>query len=327
MTHVEIALAYKVRVGEEKGPARTRLTVDFEGSQPAIHDSTERSQLEREMEDLRVTSHITHALMTPLTNVQSIAQRIYELDTHADDVNYLTGRLLAQCSDVHDLARLFYLTNRQEALQISACLGTDPTWPIITPGAIRNHLARALLSVFYMKTNRRRDVNTVKGILNGNGLNIPAEHDKRAVEAVFYQLADRLVSDESPVFFLTAPTQSPRPSPLEAAELAKTAALQLILTELIVNAVRHSDRKGPDITFQCLVADTEILWTVENTIPTIDSLSAQQRSVGMPSGARRGPLGRYLNQKFAELLGWRLDCFAPRPDRQAHRLFIPLVRG
>lgn len=328
MTHVEIALAYQVRVDEGKGPTGSCLAVYFEGSQPAIHDSTERSRMEREMEDLRVLSNITHALVTPLTNAESIAQSIYQLDTHKDEMSRLGGRLLAQCSDLHHLVRLVHLTNRHDRLQLVAQAGTAATWPTITRDTILSHVEKALLSVFFMRTNRVRDVNTIRTILKRQGLDLTDKCDKRAIDAALHQLADRLVSKDTPAFYITAPAHFLDLSSFEAAEMGKVAALDLILIELTINAVKHANRINPDFSFWCTVTDTEVKLAVENTIPTIGTQVVQQSYRGMPSGATRGGLGRFLNKRVAANLGWRLDrLLSPCLDRETNCLCIPVVNG
>ena len=325
MTHIEIALGYRVRVRiDNSRPNRPRITVAFLGSQPAIHDSTGRSLLERELEDLRITSNITHALKTPLSNAFSAARRIHNPGTHADEAQRLSGRLLAQISEADALVRLLLLVNAHETLPVTARAGTDPMWPTIAPDTIRYQLAQALMSVFHMRTERGRDLLAIKTLLETHGLGAPDERNKNEVEAIFRQLADMIFSGDTTSFFLTASIQSPRFTSLEAAELAKTVALQLILTELIINAVKHGDSGNPQITFHYLQTSTGVLWTVENTVLTTGVPSSQQHSAGPLSGARRGALGNYLNQKATDILAWKLDRLPPRSGWEAHRLFIPL---
>lgn len=323
MTHVEIALAYQVLVGEDK--TRDRLTLNFEGSQPAIHDSTDRSRLEREVEQLRSSPYQTHALRTPLSNASSYARRLKSHRTDDKEITRLSQMVDAAISEADHLVRLVLLVSSYETLPVFARMGTDPKWPTITPEEIRHHVAEALMSVLHMRTDRHRDVQTIKRILEKHDIVISDEGNGVEVEDAFDQLASRLVSCEFTSFYLTASISSLRLTSYEAAILAKTVALQLVLTELVLNAVKHGDSKDPHVVLRCDLTNIGVCWTVENAISPAESPLSHQLQADPTSDTGRIALGQRLNQRATSILGWNLRPLTQqRAGLEAHRLFIPL---
>lgn len=330
MSYIDFVIGYQVKLCPAPHNPACVTCVHFLGSQPAIHDATDRRrlvQLEKELEEIRTTSNLAHALRTPLSNAVAAARRISKPGARADEARRLSGPLLAQIDEADALVRLLLFVNTNDTLPVSAHLAHDaaePTWPTITSSMVTHQIADALMSIFHMRTDRPRDRRTVLALLAAHGLPIREEQEGEDVARAFQRLAEQISGGGTASFVLAATVQSLRLSAFEVAQLARTVALNLILTELIINAVKHCDSSNPRILFNATFTEDAIQWTVENTIPpakAVETLPKEQ--VKLPD-TKREALGNYLNSKATKILGWRLERLEAQPGSICHRLVIPL---
>lgn len=327
MTYIDVVLGYQVQICSSLD--LTPRCVRFRGSQPAFHDATERRRLtllEKELEELRVTSHLAHALRTPLSNAVADARRINN-PGNRDEARRLSGPLLAQIADADALVKLLLFINTSEDLPVTASLKAASVWPVITPAMIREHVAAALMSIFHLRTDRPRDRRAVTRLLSRLGIPAPEDNDGVEVHDAFARLAEAVVPAGGASFRLTASIQSMRYDSLEIAEQARTVALQLILTELMINAIKHGDGNDPQIGFQYACSDHGIEWTVENAVSAARPADGPPKEGSTMPGSKREALGAYLNDKAARIFAWNLDRLQPRSGWVAYRLRIPLESG
>src|ERR1700682_5142900 len=122
MDHIDVVLAYQVRL-RRAGPDRSVTGITFLGTQPAIHDANQRHRLVRkwkELDELKVTQHLSHALKTPLANAMSLTARLQKPELSPPSVRELAAELQSQIDDIAQLSDLLLFINTNERVEAVA---------------------------------------------------------------------------------------------------------------------------------------------------------------------------------------------------------------
>jgi len=298
---VDVVLAYQIRVLDlQLGRA---ASVCFVGTQPAIHDATERVRLLQnsiELEELRVTQYISHALKTPLGNAMSWVDCLRSPKLNLADVPQYANQILAHTEELEQLIDLLLFVNTTEPMPVFAVPQQGAgEYDRLDYEAIVATVASTLRGVFYGRTRRAEDEERVQQLFVLFDLPIPERTGPSNSSNHFTTLATRVIQfeDGDDCWYMLVPGNSKAEFATQTiATRARTVALHLILAELILNAIKHSIPALPpkvqvnvNQCFGCLNID------VFNTgiLPEFDEVASQIRAAEI-QGYRRQALGRML---------------------------------
>jgi signal transduction histidine kinase len=327
--YVDMVTAYQLAPIRRDGEL---IGVQFMGAQPALHDATNRHQIWVSSEErirveneAQVTQFLSHAFNTPLSNIES---KIRELEDAAltDYYRGVRCELEANVEDLRNLSNLFLFVAN-------------------APGSVRSHFAaseRGELSFQYVEPLDISDVvsKAVESILNGrtsdprNGYKL-----KNLVGSGSWDADTRSIATDlsSKILDLGELAHIPRLhivldfTPKEPVERSittnvKTAFLNLVVTELLVNAVKFSDPDAPEVKVECEIDSTRSYVQIHFVNNGLELKESEFKDVlgtfAMKPGEKRTALGLELNKRTARILRW--DLRWQKPARKGTHLVLAI---
>jgi signal transduction histidine kinase len=315
--YVDIVMAYQLDATWSENENRLRR-VDFRGVQPAIHDASERRRLwekAKEEDEAKITQFLSHALKTPLANTNRILntirlpglrtevreERILELESLISDIDHLVGLLLF-INTVEDITAPLRLIGAED----------ETPWARFDIEDVENVVASALQSVHNLRTGNQVDVEKVDLLFQGKGFSVPSRNGEEASIAAFRSLARALIRIEiKPTkqgFAICPFVKSGRVEAGYVSEKAKTVLLNLLLVELIVNAVKNADEEAPKLSVTLCMSERRDKLEI-HVFNNGTELRPAEKNVHPEKehGEKRRQLGRLLNEKAARALHWELN--------------------
>ncbi len=322
--YIDVVMAYRVRAEWTQDSPRLLKNASFHGVQPAIHDATERHRMwekSKEEDEAKITQFLSHALKTPLANTQSILssiklpgldpavreEKILELESLVTDVSHLVELLLFINTTEEDITAPVRMVAADD----------DTPWARFGIKDVESVVASALQSVHNRRTRNQTDVEKIEALFVNNALPVPSRDVDGVGLTAYRNLARAIISieaiDPRQVFAIIPFVESGNLESIKLSEQAKTVLLNLLLVELIVNAVKNADEAAPLITVKLRLSNRsdrlEICVFNNGT-----ELNPEIERVGIETkvhGEKRKMLGRLLNQKAAKALRWELKVLPP----------------
>jgi signal transduction histidine kinase len=315
--YVDLVMAYRLEADWD-GDLIRRL--DFLGVQPALHDATERHRLwetAKTEEQAQITQFLSHALKTPIANIQFMVRDL-QSGGLPDYYQSVCEKLEAQVGDLSDLSDLILFINAFEPTPTSVCASPPPgafMWETVSVAEIRDAIGKTLQSVC---NGRTRDPGDKKRLWRLAGA-------KERPDYVFdADKATDVILDTSEIGSLTSlglilPQNEVFDDNIELAAVAarqvKTTFLNLLLVELLLNAIKYSDAQAPIVRVRLALDATRQRFEIHvlnNGLALKESEfnNALTELVSKP-GEKRRALGMMLNHRAANRLGWELRWQAP----------------
>jgi len=325
--YVDVVMAYQLE-HQRHGDKLSKVFVH--GTQPAIHDVTMRHRLweeirlkTKEEEEARITQFLSHALKTPLANTKSILKTIKTpgLDKAVREERIL--ELESLITDINHLVRLLLFINTVEKIevQVRVIAPDDSTpWARFTVKEIQRVVGSALQSVHNLRTESQVDVDKIESLFERNDISVPSRDADGPGLPAYENLASALTRVVAPglsekSFALCPLVESGRLEGEYVSNQAKTVLLDLLLVELVVNAVKNADEDAPEVALGVRISndETKLLVEVFNNGAQLSADSDVDLEAKAP-GEKRLALGRLLNSKAARVLRWNLNvCPPPKP--------------
>jgi signal transduction histidine kinase len=316
--YIDVVMAYQLKkTGDPNQPTR----IEIHATQPAIHDVTMRHRLwdeskkqTKEREEARITQFLSHALKTPLANTQSILKTIKTPGLDRAVREELILELESLISDVEHLVSLLLFINTVEdiaaPLRMVSADDNGP-WERFDVEDIEDTVATALQSVFNRRTGREIDVRKVATLFELKSLAVPSHDAEAGGIAYFKNLARQLIqvelNDPNQEFAICPVIESGSQETSDVSKKAKTVLLDLVLVELIVNAIKNADESIPEVGTKIWLDDRSNTVVIEVTnngkqLDTGDDTDAALQK----HGEKRRALGNLLNRKAVNALHWNL---------------------
>ncbi|HBB87265.1 MAG TPA: hypothetical protein DC047_06590 [Blastocatellia bacterium] len=335
--YVDIVMAYQLDSDWSERENDLRR-VDFRGVQPAIHDASERRRLwekAKEEDEAKITQFLSHALKTPLANTNRILntirlpglknevreERILEMESLISDIDHLVGLLLF-INTVEDISAPLRLIEVED----------ETPWAHFNIEDVENVVASAFQSVHNLRTGNQIDVEKVDLLFQSQRLAAPSRKSEEAGIAPYKSLARALIGIElesSVQSFAVCPfVKSGRVEAGYVSEKAKTVLLNLLLVELIVNAVKNADEEAPKLSVTICMSEQKDKLEIHVFNNGTELRPEQENGHSEKEhGEKRLRLGRLLNKKAAQALHWELNLrSAPEPGT-LFVIEIPLERS
>jgi signal transduction histidine kinase len=315
--YVDLVMAYRLEADWD-GDMIRRLA--FLGVQPALHDATERHRLwetAKSEEQAQITQFLSHALKTPISNIQFMVRDL-QGGGLPDYYQSVCEKLEAQVGDLSDLSDLILFINAFEPTQTSVCASPPPgafVWETVSVAEIRDAIGKTLQSVC---NGRTRDPGDKKRLWLLAGA--PERPDfVFDVDKVTDVILDTCEIGSLTSLGLILPPNEVFDDNVELAAVAarqvKTTFLNLLLVELLLNAIKYSDAQAPIVRVR-LALDAPRrrfeIHVLNNGLALKESEfnNALTELVSKP-GEKRRALGMMLNHRAANRLGWELRWQTP----------------
>ncbi|MBL8186509.1 MAG: hypothetical protein JNK38_00800 [Acidobacteria bacterium] len=314
--------------------------VDFLGVQPVLHDATERHRLwetTREeikaTEEAKVTQFLSHAFKTPLANTQRLLNTIRLPGLDQALRNELSLELESLITDVDHLASLLLFVNTAEKIRAPVRLlsaGEPTDWPRITLDDIRYVVATTLQSVHNKRTGKQGDVEKVELLFAQHDIAVPSRDLYLEGLTPYRQLAQALISTvdfaADGAFAICPFVESGRLGTSDVAKNAKTTLLNLLLTELIVNALKNASETEPRLSVQIALnrepEQLELRVFNNGAVMLPQDVKKLDRLMAETPGEKRKALGWFLNRQATTVFDW--DFFGRQPEESGTLLVVGL---
>lgn len=344
--YVDVVMAYRVSPVWSQDSTGLLKYVWFYGVQPAIHDATERHHMwerfrdaekimwerSREADKAKFARFLTHAFKTPLANIQSILNlfkyseldhaireaRILELESLIDDLSHLV-RLLSFINTTADISAPVRIVPSENQMPCAQFNIAD----------VENCVAVALQSVHNGRTDQEIDAVKVEALFTANNLLVPSQ-DADGAGLVAYEKLARVITSGKGLgpqqkFAICPDVKSGDLDDVEVSKRVKTVLLDLMLVELVVNAVNNSDEVTPIVSVNLNFSEHQGKKFFEihvlNNGTELNNEMVSDNIETMSYGDKRKPLGRLLNREAARILKWELnEQSLPAPTKGA--LFV-----
>ena len=329
--YLDMVMAYQI---EPIKNGEDLIGLQFMGLQPALHDATNRHEIWvlaeeriRIEKEAQVTQFLSHAFNTPLYN---IASRIKELEDAGLEGYYRTvqQKLDSNFDDLRNLCNLFlFVASAQGTVpsHLAASRGSQLSFQNIEPAEILEGVCKAVESVLNGRTREPRDAEKLKTIQGLHALDGVCEKcDPSVVAANILNLGEL---SQTPRLYIVLDFEAKLGLEHSVADNVKTAFLNLIVTELLINAIKFADANSPQVTISFEITPTRDylkIHFVNNGLELKENeFEDVLGTVAMKPGEKRTALGLELNKRAAGILSWELQWIAPAVPGTHLELSIP----
>jgi signal transduction histidine kinase len=327
--YVDIVMAY--RLNSDWTFDRKLRRVNFLGTQPAIHDATVRHGLwekTKEEEQAQITQFLSHALKTPIANIQSMVADLQDAEV-GEYYKEVCRELESNVKDLSNLTNLILFINNSEIIPTSlhSSLPSEAIVPqTVTIDEIHEEIAKTLQSIINGRTRDPADktkallligssssgferkvgfadcVDAVRGLVDGQDLN--------GIER-FYLVTE--FQNESEKFARDIATN------------VKTTFLNLLLSELVLNAIKYADVQAPIVSIKLSINKDRFEIHVSNNGKKLlqSEVNKPLSELASKHGEKRKALGLSLNKRAARILNWELEWRQPAYEGTHLVLSIP----
>jgi len=327
--YVEILAACRVVMTIRRGSRKGQEFIDdilFAGVQPALHDATARHQLwvqALEAGTKEYTSLLSHGFKNPAATAKRDVKTLLHIPTLGIEARSRRLRRIHEIvTDLTNLAELIIFINSRvgiETIAHPAPDAPDTEEHLFTLNSIQKAVSGSLLSVYNGRTEMPTDRIKLTSLLAGMGRPEPDEAGPDHVER-FEELARKLIYlDRLPQDFRFRLSVSQRVTDQFRNALKKTytTLFDLVLPELVVNAIKAADESGPRIglTIRLDEQNQRIRILVYNNGDHLPREAIEEGGYDFSSrpGDPRTPLGIILNKRVTALLGVGFKWLEPPP--------------
>ncbi len=310
LSFVDVVMAYRVLLVWKGTMLKSVL---FRGAQPAIHDASERHRLwlwQREQKDAEISSLLSHAFKQPLA---TIARDLNDLQNTAfpmDRRNCIAHNVAIEVERVTNLVQLLNFVNSSDEIHFQLKLGVDDV--VFSLAEAVNCLAKVLRR---MHLNPELAIDKVKiqrmfakaGLFLENKDPDPEDYKSLAEKLTSYEGIgrDAVFAIELTDSLNQASVQVREHAPVEVQKRIRTALLDLILNEMLVNAIKCASESAPEVALKFEFGSPQLAIEVFNNgaTMTVEQFSSPADYLAPASGEKRKALGVMLNKRAAKVLG------------------------
>lgn len=254
--YIDILIAYRL-CADWSGKQLNKMT--FNGVQPAFHDATDRHSLwekAKAEEHAQITQLLSHAFTTPIANIKSMAEELQSTEL-SEYYRELCENLESNIDDLSNLSDLILFINTYQKNLIAICESQPRDsimWQSVSIDEIRNVIAKTLRSIYNGRTGDPRDTTKIL-LLAGDKSRLQTEK-VTGNESLIYANATETILDLHGIGKATSLKLLLRGSQhlvvdtinyKDILRKVKTTFLDLILVELILNAIKYADPLAPEV--------------------------------------------------------------------------------
>ncbi len=328
--YIDVVMAYRLKAEHSENRVSR---VSFYGVQPAIHDASERHQLwERGKleEHAQITQFLSHALKTPISNVKFMVRELGKAPL-SDYYLGVCAKLEAHVSDLGNLSDLILFINTSEKVPTTlrgSVPGDAVVWESVTLDEIREEIADTLQSIHRGRTRDPQDERRIELLSGAAAKGAAVDYEQTAAAllglegvggATWFTL---LLRDADHV-------DKNIDAAVELVTKVKTTFVNLLLVELVLNAIKYSDPAAPEvkINFELNEARNRLDINVINNGTELKEgeFNNALKELASKPGEKRRALGLLLNMRAAEILDWQLRWRKPEKKGTHLALSIPFA--
>lgn len=332
--YIDVVMAYRL-LTEWDDEGKLLRSVTFVGAQPAFHDATERHRLWNNLESekrAQVTGFLSHAFQTPITNIESEVRDLQGARL-TEYYQRCAARLLSYVEDLSHLASLLVFISTSDVVTTvmrGSGLRKSEGPETISVDEITAEVAGTLRSILSGRTKNPLNQRKIQILLGVGAVPAPGGKPKRITAKMYQKAAERILNFDGlagvGTFDLLVDTSA---LTNELLAKVKTTFLNLLLVEMLINAVKYADTKTPSVRMRLEVDDASghlNVHVVNNGAALTKEEFENIDMLANKPGEKRKALGLRLNVIAAEKLGWKLNWAEPDEPGTHLILSIPFVR-
>jgi signal transduction histidine kinase len=326
--YVDVVMAYRLKADR---PSEHEVSqVFFCGVQPAIHDASERHQLWEKAkleEHAQITQFLSHALKTPISNVKFMVRELGKAQLN-DYYLGVCAKLESHVSDLGNLSDLILFINTSEKVP-TILRGAAPrdavVWEAVSLDEIREEIADTIRSIHRGRTRDPQDERRIE-LLSGETTRGAAIDYAKTAESILDVSALGDIDSFALLLHDSDYVDDNIETAMDLVKKVKTTFVNLLLVELLLNAIKYSDPHAPKVRVDFTLNERKDRLHI-NVINNGTELKESEfknalKELASKPGEKRMALGLLLNMRAAEILDWELQW--KRPEKKGTHLSLSI---